>query len=342
MTTGETPGRGRAGQKASGRALPEPGTAQLAKQILISLVAPCYNEASCIEPFLSAVNAVFANLGYDLEIVFVNDGSSDATLGELLRWQERDERIVVVDLSRNFGKEAALTAGIEAARGDAVIPLDVDLQDPPELIPQMIAKWRDGYDVVLPRRVNRDADSFFKRVSARLFYRTHNSFARPAIPENVGDFRLMDRKVVEALRHFPESCRFMKGIFAWLGFRATAINYARPARYSGQSKFRAWKLWNFALDGITSFSTAPLRVWSYIGLFFALLAFVYGSFIFLRTMIFGVDVPGYASLLVAVVFFGGLQLMGIGIIGEYLGRAYMESKRRPVYIVRAIHRGGAK
>jgi glycosyltransferase involved in cell wall biosynthesis len=272
-----------------------------------------------------------------VEIVFVNDGSVDGTLDCLLERQRCDQRIRVVDLSRNFGKEAALTAGLQAAKGQIVVPIDVDLQDPPELVFEMIAKWREGYDVVLGRRLDRGTDSWAKRVSATCFYRIHNWIAEPVIPEHVGDFRLMDRIVVDALNELPESRRFMKGLFAWVGFRTTFIDYVRPKRAAGSSKFSGWRLWNFALEGLTSFSTDPLRMWSYIGGTVAFASFVYGIYILLRVFVYGVDVPGYASVFVAVTFLGGLQLVGIGVIGEYLGRTYLESKRRPVFLVRRVY-----
>jgi glycosyltransferase involved in cell wall biosynthesis len=218
-----------------------------------------------------------------------------------------------------------------------IVPIDADLQDPPEVILEMIEKWRDGYEVVLGRRVNRDTDSWLKQVSATWFYRIHNLIAEPKLPENVGDFRLMDRCVVEALKELPESRRFMKGLFAWVGFHTTYIDYSRPNRVAGSSKFNGWRLWNFALEGVTSFSTGTLRVWTYLGVMVSLLSFLFAVFVAMKVLIYGIDIPGYASLMVAVTFLGGLQLIGIGVIGEYLGRAYMESKRRPVFLVRQIY-----
>lgn len=304
----------------------------------VSLVVPVLNEADAVSPFVERVSAVFAALrGVDLEILFVNDGSTDDTLGRLLAMQALDPRIRIVDLSRNFGKEAALTAGMHEARGQVVIPIDADLQDPPELIPDMIARWRAGYEVVLARRSNRSADTWAKRTSARWFYRLHNRIADPKLPENVGDFRLMDRDVVRALKELPESRRFMKGLFAWVGFRTTAVDYVRPERVAGSTKFHGWRLWNFAVEGFTSFSTSPLRVWTYVGAAVSLASFLFAAFIVLRTLILGVDAPGYASLIVAVTLLGGLQLVGIGMLGEYLGRTYMESKRRPPFVVRRIY-----
>lgn len=304
----------------------------------LSLVIPVYNEAETIGAFVHRVSEVFASQpDISLELVFVNDGSSDASLAEMLALRGSHFKIKVVDLSRNFGKEAALTAGLNHATGEAVVPIDVDLQDPPELIPAMIEKWREGYEMVLARRSRRSADSWIKRVTAFSFYRLHNKIASPRIPENVGDFRLMDRCVVDALGTLPESQRFMKGLFAWVGFRTAVIEYARDRRSGGQSKFDGWKLWNFALEGVTSFSSYPLRVWTYLGLLVSLSSFIFAVIAILRVFLFGRDVPGYASLFVAINFLGGVQLIGIGVIGEYLGRSYFESKRRPIYLVRRIY-----
>lgn len=305
--------------------------------IALSLVVPVFNEAEAVGLFVGKVIDVFTSEpAVDIEFVFVNDGSDDNTLDVLLELQQRGLNLKIVDLSRNFGKEAALTAGLDSAAGNVVVPIDVDLQDPPELILDMLDKWREGYEVVLGRRINRDTDSLLKRVSANWFYRIHNIMADPGLPRNVGDFRLMDRAIVEAIKQLPESRRFMKGLFTWVGFRTTYVDYVRPNRAAGMTKFNGWKLWNFALEGITSFSTVPLRIWSYLGLGVSLVSFVFAVFIALKVLIYGVDVPGYASLMVAVTFLGGLQLTGIGVIGEYLGRVYIESKRRPTYLVRHV------
>lgn len=305
----------------------------------LSLVVPVFNEAETVSLFLNSVVAVFSEFAdIKFEVIFVNDGSSDDTLTRLLELQNQNSEIRIVDLSRNFGKEAALTAGLNMASGDVVVPIDVDLQDPPELIIQMIEKWREGYDVVVGKRVNRDSDTWAKRKSATWFYRIHNKISEPKIPENVGDFRLMDRSVVDALKALPESRRFMKGLFAWVGFRTTAVEYERPERAAGTTKFNGWRLWNFALEGITSFSTDPLRIWTYLGAVVAFISFLFAIFMVLKVLVRGVDVPGYASVVVAVTFLGGLQLIGIGIIGEYLGRSYIESKRRPVYLIRRVYR----
>ena len=299
----------------------------------ISIIAPCYNEEDTIEPFLRRIEEILTQINEPYEIVFIHDGSKDNTLNVLLNAKQNFKNIRIINFSRNFGKEAALTAGLDKARGEAAIPIDVDLQDPPELIKELVARWREGYDVVLAKRADRTSDSFAKRVSADLFYKLNGKISNVDIPNNVGDFRLMSKRVVEALNQLPENQRFMKGLFAWVGFKTVVIEYVREKREAGQSSFNGWKLWNFALDGITSFSTLPLRIWLYIGALVSFLSFLYGSFIILKTLIFGVDLPGYASLAVIMLFLGGIQLIGIGILGEYIGRIYSESKRRPSYII---------
>lgn len=305
---------------------------------LLSIVAPFYNEGDGVDLFFSRIAAVLAPMSdYDLEFICVDDGSSDQTLSRLIAAAERYPRVTVIELSRNFGKEAALTAGIDAARGDAVIPIDADLQDPPELIPTLLSHWSGGAEVVLARRADRRSDGFLKRKTAELFYRAHNRISSVKIPENVGDFRLMDRTVVEALKSLPERQRFMKGLFAWVGFRTAVVEYVRAPRAVGSTKFSSFKLWELAVEGFTSFSIAPLKVWTYVGATGALLTSLYGSYIVLRTLIFGRDVPGYASLLVAVLFMGSIQLMSVGLLGEYIGRIYLESKQRPVYLVRRTY-----
>jgi polyisoprenyl-phosphate glycosyltransferase len=303
---------------------------------MISLVVPCFNESANIHLFYTSCRSLFKSLqkSYLFEIIFIDDGSSDDTLKVLVHLSKKDKNIKVIEFSRNFGKEAALTAGLQMSKGEAVIPLDADLQDPLSLIPKMIQLWEGGAEVVLARRIDRSEDSWAKRMTSSIFYKLHNAISSIQIPNNVGDFRLMDRKVVSVINEIPEQQRFMKGLFAWVGFKTVSIDYKRPSRHQGQSKFSGWKLWNFAIEGITSFSSAPLRIWSYIGTLGALLALIYGGVIVFKTLYYGVDVPGYASLLVAVLFFGSLQLMGIGMLGEYLGRVYLESKNRPIYIIR--------
>ena len=301
----------------------------------LSVVAPMYNEEDNIAAFFAALMPVLEGLGLSYEVICVDDGSTDSTLEKLMAVRAEEGRIKVVSLSRNFGKDMALSAGLDHAGGDAVVPIDTDLQDPPELIAEMIATWRQGYDVVYAVRTSRrHSDSALKRGSASLFYRTFNLLVDTNIPRDTGDFRLMDRAVVEALRQLPERTRFMKGLFTWVGFRQTGITYERKARHAGDTKWSWWRLWNFALDGITSFSTLPLRFWAYLGLVISALSFVYLVFLIIQVMISGIDVPGYASLMVVVLFLGGLQMLTLGIFGEYLGRLFDEVKGRPLYIVR--------
>lgn len=304
---------------------------------VISLVAPFYNEEPLIDRFFKTVIEILEKTGLEWEIVCVDDGSSDRTLERLLAGAKASPEVKVLQLSRNFGKEAALTAGMEASAGDVVILIDADLQDPPELISRMLDKWREGYDVVYGVRQSRDSDSLGKRISASGFYRIFNRLTPTPVPANAGDFRLMDRRVVDRVRQLPERTRFMKGLFAWVGFKSTAIAYDRPGRVAGQSAWSYWKLWNFALDGLTSFSTMPLRVWTYVGLAVSLLSFLYASFLIFRTLIVGVDLPGYASLMVVILFLGGIQLISLGVIGEYLGRVFIEVKQRPVYLVDQVY-----
>jgi glycosyltransferase involved in cell wall biosynthesis len=274
------------------------------------------------------------------EIVCVDDGSTDGTLAALVAIASGDPRFRVIELSRNFGKEAALTAGLDAAQGDAVIPMDADLQDPPELIGEMIAAWRNGAEVVLARRRDRASDGVLKRKTASWFYALHNRMSKTKIPPNVGDFRLMDRVVVAALKSLPERQRFMKGLFAWVGFRTVTIDYVRAPRAAGETKFSGFTLWNFALEGLTSFSTAPLKIWTYVGACGAVGTFIYSIFIVLYTILHGTGVPGYASLLVVVLFLGSIQLMSIGLLGEYIGRIYLETKQRPTYVIRKTYGAG--
>ncbi|MBA2923318.1 glycosyltransferase family 2 protein [Pseudomonas sp. P7] len=306
----------------------------------ISLVTPFYNEEANVESTLKAIADSIDHNGFSWEVIAVNDGSTDNTLKKLMESNVTAFKLVIVDLSRNFGKEAALSAGLEQATGDAIIPLDADLQDPPQLISALVEKWQEGYDVVLARRIDRSSDSFLKRVTAGAFYNVINRLSDVDIPHHVGDFRLMDRRVVDVLKTLPEARRFMKGLFAWAGFRTITVDYVRPERNIGTSKFSGWKLWNLALEGITSFSIVPLKIWTYIGFLVAACSFIYGSFIVGRTIIFGVDVPGYASLTSILLFMSGLQMIGLGVLGEYVGRIYLEAKRRPPFIVRSVHKKG--
>ncbi len=308
---------------------------------LLSLVVPVFNEEETLDLFLSKVVPLLERDGVRFEIVFVNDGSLDDTFARLFHRSRADRRLRIVNLSRNFGKEAALTAGIDHARGDILVPMDIDLQDPPELIGSFIARWREGYDIVYGIRAARHTDTRAKRVSAGWFYRVFNSMSPVRIPPNVGDFRLVDRRAVEVLRQLPERSRFMKGLFAWVGFNSVGVPYERPERAAGASKFNFWRLWNFAIDGVVSFSTAPLRAWFYVGLVIATVAVLYALFIVTRVLIFGVDTPGYASLLIAILLMGAIQLLSLGIIGEYLGRLFVEVKARPIYVVEGVYEDAA-
>lgn len=303
---------------------------------LLSIIVPVKNEQANIAPFVQRVSAILDSLANNdgWEILFVDDGSTDQTLMALLAAHARNPRVRTISLSRNFGKEAALSAGLDYARGQAIVPMDVDMQDPPEVLPEMVARWREGYDTVIGVRRCRRTDSFSKRLSAGLYYRAHNAMAADKIPEHAGDFRLLDRKVVEVLRQLPERNRFMKGLFAWAGFTQCAVHYDRAERELGSTKFNYWKLWTLALDGITSSSTVPLRMWSYVGALIAFLAVLYAGFITVSVFLYGVSVPGYASIMVSVLLLGGVQLISLGVLGEYVGRILTESKQRPLYVVR--------
>jgi glycosyltransferase involved in cell wall biosynthesis len=299
---------------------------------VLSVVVPCYNESDNVDTLFDRLESVLDALGESYEIVCVDDGSRDDTLARLAAHHARNPAIKVVGLARNFGKEIALTAGIDHAVGQAVVPIDADLQDPPEVIGQLVATWREGFDVVYARRRSRLGESWVKRATANLFYRVIDRVSEVPIPRDTGDFRLMDRRVVDALKRLPERTRFMKGLFAWVGFRQTAVEYDRDPRLHGQTTWNYWRLWNFALEGITSFSTVPLRVWSYVGVLVSLVALGLAGVLVIR----GTDpeAPGYASLMVAVLFLGGVQLISLGVLGEYLGRIYREVKGRPLYLVR--------
>jgi glycosyltransferase involved in cell wall biosynthesis len=305
---------------------------------LVSIIIPFFNEAGMIARLPAALWPELEKIaGVDWEIICTDDGSSDTTLPELLDLAKQDPRFKVLELSRHFGKEAALTAGLDAARGDAGIPMDADLQDPPEMIAPMLAAWAAGAEVVLARRSDRRSDSVLKRKSASWFYQLHNRLSEIKIPENVGDFRLLDRVVVDALKQLPERQRFMKGLFAWVGFRTQIIDYVRPCRQGGKSKFSGMALWQLAMEGFTSFSTVPLKIWTYIGAMGALSTAAYALFIILYELLHGSGVPGYSSLLVAILFFGSLQLLSIGLLGEYIGRIYLETKQRPTYLIRKTY-----
>lgn len=302
--------------------------------VTLSIVVPLYNEQDNIEHLFNRLFVVLNPLGLSYEIVCINDGSRDKTLEQLIAYHQRYDVIKVINLSRNFGKEIALTAGIDYASGDAVIPIDADLQDPPELIEKLVEKWQEGYDVVYATRRSRQGESWLKKLTAAAFYRTIGKISQVSIPRNTGDFRLLDRQVVESIKKLPEKNRFMKGLFAWVGYKQTFVEFDREPRFQGETKWNYWKLWNFALDGITSFSLWPLKVWTYVGVFISLVSLLYAFYLVLKTIILGIDVPGYASLMVAILFLGGIQLITLGIIGEYLGRIFLEVKERPLYFVR--------
>ncbi|XTZ39909.1 glycosyltransferase family 2 protein [Salmonella enterica] len=300
----------------------------------ISLVVPVFNEEDAIPIFYKTVREHQALSQLDVEIVFVNDGSSDATESIINALALADPLVISLSFTRNFGKEPALFAGLEHATGEAVIPIDVDLQDPVEVIPHLVEKWQAGADMVLAKRSDRTTDGRLKRKTAEWFYRLHNKISSPQIEENVGDFRLMSREVVDNIKKMPERNLFMKGILSWVGGKTEIVEYIRAERIAGKSKFNGWKLWNLALEGITSFSTIPLRIWTYIGLLVASVAFLYGSWMIVETLFFGNPVRGYPSLLVSILFLGGVQLIGIGVLGEYIGRIYSEVKSRPRYIIK--------
>lgn len=300
---------------------------------LLTIVVPCFNEQEVLPEFQRRLVTVLDGLKLDAEIVYINDGSSDNTLELLQQLHSDDDRVAVVDLSRNFGKEIALTAGLHHARGDAVVVIDADLQDPPELIPKLLEEWRNGYDVVYAKRARREGESLIKKATAHAFYRVMQRISQVDLPEDTGDFRLLSRRAVDALNKLGEQTRFMKGLFAWIGFRQKAVYYNRDPRHSGTTKWNYWKLWNFALEGITSFTTAPLKIATYAGLLTAIGAFVYGTYMIVETLLYGNPVPGYPSIIVIMLFLGGVQLMAIGVLGEYIGRIFFESKRRPLFFL---------
>ncbi|EME8469129.1 glycosyltransferase family 2 protein [Morganella morganii subsp. morganii] len=300
----------------------------------ISLVVPVFNEEEAIPIFYKTVRENEELKKHEVEIIFINDGSKDSTESIINALAIADRLVKPLSFTRNFGKEPALFAGLDHATGDAVIPIDVDLQDPIDVIPVLIEKWQEGADVVLAKRTDRSTDGWLKRKTAEWFYKLHNKISTPKIEENVGDFRLMSRETVENIKLLPERNLFMKGVLSWVGGNVDIVEYTRAERSAGESKFNGWKLWNLALEGITSFSTFPLRMWTYIGLFVAALSFVYGGWMIIDKLIWGNPVPGYPSLLVSILFLGGIQLIGIGVLGEYIGRIYTESKKRPKYLLK--------
>ncbi len=299
----------------------------------LSVVVPAYDEEETLPELHRRLISVLEQTGAACEIIYINDGSKDATLAVMHALRTQDQRVTVLDLSRNFGKEIALTAGLDHARGDAVIVIDADLQDPPELIPELIAEWKNGFDVVYAKRTAREGETALKKFTAAAFYRVIRAISRTQIPADTGDFRLLSRRAVDALKQIRERHRFMKGLFAWIGFPQKAVEYKRDPRHAGTTTFNYWKLWNFAIEGITSFTIGPLKFATYAGVLVAFVSFLYALVIIYETIVHGNPVPGYPSLMVAVLFLGGVQLLCIGIMGEYLGRLFNESKNRPLYLV---------
>ena len=299
----------------------------------LQIIVPVFNEQEVVDLFYEKMKQVLQTCDADWTILFVDDGSTDGTVKHIEFLQHKDKRVGYLTLSRNFGKEYALTAGLDYADAEVVVVIDVDLQDPPELIPEMLDLWHEGYDVVYATRNEREGETYMKKATASWFYRIINSMSKISIPKDTGDYRLIDMKAVRALRKLRESNRFMKGLFAWVGYKQKAIYFDRKKRVAGSTKWNFRKLFSFAVDGITSFSYMPLRFATWIGVLVALFAFLYGCFIIAKTLIFGNDLPGYPSLMVVILFLGGIQLMALGVIGEYLGRLFEENKRRPLYLI---------
>ena len=305
---------------------------------LLSVVCPAYNEADGLLTFHRAVRKAMKEINQNFEVVFVNDGSTDQTLSLMYDLRTRHPNTTIVDLSRNFGKEIALTAGLDAAKGDAVVVIDADLQDPPEVIAELIDGWREGYDVVYAQRRERQGESWLKKATAAAFYRLMRKAGPVGLPENVGDFRLMSRKTVDAVCLMRERHRFMKGVFAWVGFPSKAVFYDRAPRAVGETKWNYWKLWNLSIEGITSSTLAPLKISTYLGFAAAAFAFLTAVFFIIKTIFYGESVQGFPTLIIVTLFLGGVQLCVLGVIGEYLGRVFNETKDRPLYFATAIHR----
>ena len=303
---------------------------------ILSIVSPVYNEAENLGEFYSRVINATDNLNLEIEIIYINDGSQDSTIDIITKQRQIDNRITIIDLSRNFGKEIALTAGLDYSSGDAVIVIDTDLQDPPELIPKLVEKWREGYDVVNAKRIKRKGESLLKKVMSYIYYRLLFYLSDINVPKDTGDFRLLNKNALDALLKLREKHRYMKGLFVWVGFKQKEIEYEREARFKGKTKWDFFNLFNLAFDGLTSFSIMPLRLASTIGFLSALIGFFYGAVIVFKTLFFHEPVAGFTSLVVLVTFFGGIQLLSIGIIGEYIGRIFNETKNRPLYVVKNI------
>jgi glycosyltransferase involved in cell wall biosynthesis len=299
----------------------------------LSLVIPAFNEAGNLEALLKRVIPLLERLSKDWELIFIDDGSSDETFAHIVAAHVKDARIRCVSFSRNFGKEIAIAAGLDAARGDAVVIMDADLQHPPEMIERFMELWREGYDVVYGQRIDRQTDSWARRAFTAVFYHLFASFGETPLPDGAGDFRLLDRKAVNALRLMGERARFSKGLYAWIGFKSIGVPFEVSDRITGSSKFGFRRLISFAFDGIASFSTVPLRVWTYIGALVSGFALLMAASVIISTLLYGIDVPGYATIVVSITFFAGVQLLSLGIIGEYIGRIFAEVKGRPLYLV---------
>jgi glycosyltransferase involved in cell wall biosynthesis len=308
----------------------------------LGVVVPAYNESAGLRDFHARLAAVFDELDMGCTVLYVDDGSRDDTWAVMESLRAGDARVATLKLSRNFGKELAMTAGLDAIDADAVVVIDADLQDPPELIAQFVTAWREGCDVVYGTRASRAGESGVKKFTSAAFYRVMERLSHTPVPRDTGDFRLLSRRALDALKQVRERQRFMKGLFAWVGYRQRAIVYERDPRFAGSSKFNYWRLWNFAIEGITSFSTAPLRLATYVGLLTAFAAFVFGVFVFVKAVFYGDVVRGYPTLLLVILFLGGVQLMALGTIGEYLGRLYMEVKQRPLYLIDEHHSAGSR
>ncbi|HEY0721862.1 MAG TPA: glycosyltransferase family 2 protein [Gammaproteobacteria bacterium] len=304
---------------------------------MLSVVIPFYNESGNIPELFRRLDEVLSRHAPEYEVIGVDDGSRDDTFLRLLAEREKNPRIKLVRLSRNFGKEIALSAGLQHTRGEAVVTMDADLQHPPELIPEFLAHWREGYKMVYAARQSAQRETWLHTLFAKVFYWLFAKISHLELPKGAGDFRLLDRRVVDALNAMPERTRFMKGLFAWVGFSQIGVPFVPPERFSGKSGFSFHRLWHFAIDGVAAFSTVPLRVWSLLGLLISALSLIYGAFLVIRTLAFGIDVPGYASLMVSTLFIGGIQLISLGVIGEYLGRVFEEVKHRPLYLISETH-----
>ena len=303
----------------------------------LSVIVPAFNEAEVLPTFHQTITSVMLATEADYEVIYVDDGSTDSTASLLSEFRDKDESVAVIELSRNFGKEVAISAGLDHAQGDAVIVIDADLQDPPELIHDFLREWRDGYDIISGRRSSREGESYLKKTTAKWFYRVLNYLSDVEIPQDTGDFRLISRRALEALKSLRETHRYMKGLFAWVGFPQKQVLYTRQPRAAGDTKWSYWRLWNFAIEGITSFSDVPLKMATYLGVLTSGITFLYGTFFLIRTLLFGNEVPGYPSLVLIILFLGGIQLICLGIIGEYLARTYNESKSRALYFVKGYH-----